>query len=61
MIYLMVMHMNNVSILMLVMDIIPNYNYYHLFYFRGVYNPSNSRGDVNEVFEMPDSDVSDVP
>ena len=25
--------------LMLVMDIIPNYNYYHLFYFRGVYNP----------------------
>ena len=44
MIYLMILHMNDISILMLVMDIIPNYNYYHLFYFRGVYNPSNPRG-----------------
>ena len=35
----MIMHMNDISILMLVIDIIPNYNYYHFFYFRGVYNP----------------------
>ena len=32
----MIMHMNAISVLMLVMDIIPNYNYYILFHFRGI-------------------------
>ena len=32
----MIMHMNDILIVMIVMDIIPNYNYFILFYYRGV-------------------------
>ena len=32
----MIMYMNDISMLTLMMDIIPNYNYYILFHFRGV-------------------------
>ena len=37
MIYLMIFHLNDILMLMIVMDIIPNYNYCILFCFRGVY------------------------
>ena len=36
MIFLMILHMNDILMLMIVMDIIPHYNYYILFCFRGV-------------------------
>ena len=36
MIIVMIMHMNDILMLMIVMDIIPNYNYIVLFHFRGV-------------------------
>ena len=36
MIIVMIMHMNDILMLMIVMDIIPNYNYFILFHFRGV-------------------------
>ena len=32
----MIMHMNDILMIMIVMDIIPNYNYFILFHFRGV-------------------------
>ena len=37
MIIVMIMCMNDILMLMIVMDIIPNYNYFILFYFRGVF------------------------
>ena len=36
MIIVMIMCMNDILMLMIVMDIIPNYNYFILFHFRGV-------------------------
>ena len=36
MIIVMIMHMNDILMLMIVMDIIPNYNYFILFHFRDV-------------------------
>ena len=36
MIIVMIMHMNDILMLMIVMDIIPNYNCFILFHFRGV-------------------------
>ena len=35
MMYLMILCMNDISLLMIVMDIIPNYNYCILYHFRG--------------------------
>ena len=36
MIDVMILHMNDILMLMIVLDIIPNYNYYILFHYRGV-------------------------
>ena len=36
MIYVMILCMNDILMLMIVMDIIPNYNYFILFHYRGV-------------------------
>ena len=36
MIFAMIMHMNDILIVLIVMDIIPNCNYFILFYYRGV-------------------------
>ena len=36
MIFVMILHMNDILIVMLVMDIIPNYNSFILFHYRGV-------------------------
>ena len=36
MIYVMILCMNDMLMLMIVMDIIPNYNYFILFQYRGV-------------------------
>ena len=37
MIFVMILHMNDILIVMIVMDIIPNYNSFILFHYRGVY------------------------
>ena len=37
MIFVMILHINDILIVMIVMDIIPNYNYFILFHYRGVY------------------------
>ena len=36
MIFVMILHMNDILIVLIVMDIIPNYNYFILFHYRGV-------------------------
>ena len=40
--FVMILHMNGILIVMLVMNIIPNYNSFILFHYRGVYIPSGS-------------------
>ena len=47
MIIVMIMCMNDILMLMIVMDIIPNYNYFILFHFRGVCISS-----VSDVFAV---------
>ena len=36
MIFVMILHMNDILIVLIVMDVIPNYNYFILFHYRGV-------------------------
>ena len=70
------LHMHDISMLMIVMDIIPNYNYCILYHFRGACLKCQRSVesvkevlhifvtpvvDVSEVFEIPEFDVSDVP
>ena len=47
MIFVMFMCMNDILIVLIDIDIIPNYNYFILFHFRGVLYPS-----VSDVFTV---------